>query len=64
VPPCSLDEVGEAYMALGEHIAGLRGEPNGTEPPLVQAFMLECEDTINVSVGENPRSPSRLDHQR
>jgi hypothetical protein len=53
VPPCNLDEVGEAYIALGENLAGFREEPSGTEPPLVQAFILECGDeAFNISVGE------------
>ncbi|MEB3816588.1 MAG: hypothetical protein LRS46_01405 [Desulfurococcales archaeon] len=50
---CSLEEVSEAYIALGEHLAGMRSEPSGSEPPLVQAYMLECPGPFNLSVGES-----------
>ncbi len=52
VSACDLDEVGGAYISLGEYLAGLRSEPSGSEPPMVQAFMAECPGPLDLSIGD------------
>lgn len=49
---CRAEALADSYLTLGEALAGVRGEPRGTELAVVQAFVLECGGApLPISLG-------------